>query len=292
MSSILRRFAAVLAGLAAWATAQAAWADPPVWIVKSKTAQVVLFGSIHVLPPNLAWEPPALKVALAQATDVWFELQVDPQTEALTAQIATKVGVLAPDQSLFRLLPPEVSQRMSKVAETYQVSPVLLDRLQPWLAEIALAGAAYRKAGAATDSGVELTVQAEAPAHAVRHAFETPQEQLDLFSTSPFDQQVASLDETLKEMQDDPDEYMTLLKAWLAGDTAGLDREALAPLRTVSPDLFRRVVTERNAHWTAVLDQALKGRGRSVVVVGVGHLVGKDGVPARLRALGYSVEGP
>jgi uncharacterized protein YbaP (TraB family) len=292
MSSSFRRWAAAIAGLALWALAGSAWADPPIWVVKSKTAQVVLFGSVHVLPPNLAWEPVALKVALAQATDVWFELPVDPQTEAETAQIATHLGVLAPDQSLFRLLPPEVSQRMSKVAESYQVSPVLLDRLQPWLAEIALAGAAYRKAGAAADSGVELTIQAEAPAHAARHAFETPQEQLDLFSTSPFDQQVASLNETLKEMQDDPDEYMTLLKAWLDGDVAGLDREALAPLRTVSPDLFRRVVTERNAHWTQVLDLALKGKGRSVVVVGVGHLVGPGGVPARLRALGYSVEGP
>jgi uncharacterized protein YbaP (TraB family) len=28
------------------------------------------------------------------------------------------------------------------------------------------------------------------------------------------------------------------------------------------------------------------------VVVGVGHLIGPDGVPARLRALGYSVTGP
>jgi hypothetical protein len=36
----------------------------------------------------------------------------------------------------------------------------------------------------------------------------------------------------------------------------------------------------------------MKGHGRTVVVVGVGHLIGPDGVPARLRALGYSVTGP
>lgn len=292
MKRLIRRWVAALTALSVLAFATAACADPPVWVVKSKTAQVVLFGSVHVLPPGLAWEPPALKQALAHATDLWFELPVDPQTEAATAQLATRIGVLAPDQSLFRLLPPDVSQRMSQVAESYQVSPMLLDRLQPWLAEIALAGAAYKKYGAAADSGVELTVQSETPAKALRHAFETPDEQLHMFSTSPFDEQVASLDETLKEMRDDPDEYETLLKAWLSGDVAGLDREALAPLKKVSPDLFQRIVSDRNAHWTAVLDQALKGKGRSVVVVGVGHLVGDGGVPARLRALGYSVQGP
>ena len=78
----------------------------------------------------------------------------------------------------------------------------------------------------------------------------------------------------------------------MAGDLTALDRDALRPLRRASPGLFARLVTARNARWTAELDRRLKGRGRTVVVVGVGHLIGKDGLPARLRALGYSVEGP
>ena len=47
--------------------------------------------------------------------------------------------------------------------------------------------------------------------------------------------------------------------------------------------VFRRLVTDRNAAWTAPLDRRLKGRGRTVVVVGVGHLVGDEGLPARLN---------
>ena len=93
-------------------------------------------------------------------------------------------------------------------------------------------------------------------------------------------------------MDEKPDEFQTLVKAWVDGDIAALEREALAPLRKSSPELFRRLVTERNARWAQVLDQRLKGHGRTVVVVGVGHLIGPDGVPARLRALGYSVTGP
>jgi uncharacterized protein YbaP (TraB family) len=85
---------------------------------------------------------------------------------------------------------------------------------------------------------------------------------------------------------------MKLVRAWMAGDTAGLDREALEPMRKASPGLFRRLVTERNEAWIRTLDARLKGRGRTVVVVGVGHLIGQGGLPARLRALGYSVTGP
>ena len=62
--------------------------------------------------------------------------------------------------------------------------------------------------------------------------------------------------------------------------------------RAAAPGLYARLVTERNERWLTTLKARLDGSGRTVVVVGVGHLVGQDGLPARLRALGYSVEGP
>lgn len=282
-----------LAGaLAALVTAGAARAQPPVWVVSDKDSQVVLFGSVHVLPKGLDWQPPALKAALAKADDLWFELPIDPATEAETGRLAAQLGVLPPDQSLFKLLPPEQSARLARVGQAWGVDAVLLDRLQPWLAEIALAGAAYRKAGAGGDDGVEKIIAAAAPPHAALRAFETPQQQLSILSGASQAEQLASLAETLKEMEEDPDEFTTLVKAWMAGDLAALDREALAPLKSAAPGLFKRLVTDRNDRWTKALEQRLKGKGRTVVVVGVGHLIGEGGLPARLRALGYSVKGP
>lgn len=270
----------------------AALAEPPVWVVKDKDSEVVLFGSIHVLPPGLDWAPPVLDRALRNADDIWFELPIDPKSEAETGALATRVGVLAPDGSLFKLLPPTDAALMSKVAAALDVSPAVLDRLQPWLAEIALAGGAYRRMGADAENGVEKTIGALATPKAQRKAFETPAEQIALLSGGPVDEQIASLHETLKELDEQPDEFTTLVRAWLNGDVAALDREALAPIRESSPTLFKRLVLDRNARWTQVLDARLKGRGRTVVVVGIGHLIGPDGVPARLQALGYSVTGP
>jgi uncharacterized protein YbaP (TraB family) len=284
--------AAAIGTLAALILTGPAAAEPPVWIVRGKTSEIVLFGSVHVLPPGLDWEPAALKRAIAQADDIWFELPIDPAAEAETARLATTLGVLPPDQSLFKLLPREDAERMARVAQAYDASPMLLDRLKPWLAEIALAGAAYRKAGAVTGLGVEQALSAEAPRSAKRRAFETPAEQLAIFADTPMSEQLASLRETLKEMEAKPDEFATLVHAWVSGDMAGLDHEALEALRKASPDLFRRVVTERNDRWVKVLQARLKGHGQAVVVVGVGHLVGPGGLPARLRALGYSVQGP
>ena len=289
---MIRLFRIFVGGLAALAVAGAAAARPPLWIIRDKDSQLLLFGSIHVLPPGLDWTPPALVHALKAADDLWFELPIGAKTEADTASLASQAGVLAPDQSLFKLLPVDDVARLNRVAALYNVSPALLDRLQPWLAEIALAGAAYRQAGAEAASGVEKSISALAGPRATRRAFETSAEQISLLSGGLPAEQIASLHETMVELEDQPDEFMALVRAWMHGDVAALDREALDPVRKTSPSLFRRVVTERNARWTQVLDARLKGHGRTVVVVGVGHLIGSDGLPARLRALGYSVTGP
>ena len=172
------------------------------------------------------------------------------------------------------------------------MDPAGLDRLKPWLAEVVLAGAVYRKSGAGVESGVEKSVSAQAPARAARRALETPAEQIAVLDDTPIVDQIASLRDSMHEIETDPKAFEALVGAWMAGNVKAIDREALQPIRRASPGLFRRLVSDRNARWAKLLDQRLKGSGRSVVVVGVGHLVGAGSLPQRLRTLGYSVSGP
>jgi uncharacterized protein YbaP (TraB family) len=296
MSRLSRRIGAVAAAfgllLASCAAPEAARAQPPVWVVSDADSELVLFGSVHILPPGLDWRPAPLSRALAAADDVWFELPVDPAAEAEVARLAGERGVLPPDGSLFALLTAAEQVQLARVAESYGVEASTLDRLQPWLAEVALGAAAFRRFGAGAEHGVEKAVSAAAPARAGRRAFETPAEQIALFADTPLEEQLAALRETLQELEDEPDAFAQMVAAWMAGDLDGLDREVLEPLRRSAPNFYRRLVTERNVRWTETLDQRLKGEGRTVVVVGMGHLIGSDGLPARLRALGYKVTGP
>lgn len=280
------------AAVAALLLVSPALAKPPVWIVRDADSEMVIFGSVHVLPEGLDWEPEALSVALARTDDLWFELPMDPGSEIEIARIAASKGMLPPDKSLYDLLSPKAKARLTKAAIRFRMAPGMIDRLEPWYAEVALAGAEFREAGANADSGVEKTLSAQAPPTARRRAFETPEQQIDMFDTAPVEAQVASLEESLAQLGHDRQSYDSLVRAWMSADVAGLDKNALQPLRNASPEIYRRVVVERNTAWTRTLDERLKGSGRTVVVVGVGHLIGPGGVPARLRALGYSVEGP
>jgi uncharacterized protein YbaP (TraB family) len=282
----------LVAGLSAWLVAGAAAAQPPVWVVRSGSASVVLFGSVHILPPGLDWEPPALTAALAKANDLWFEIPLDPASSATASRLALAQGLQPPGDSLSAELSPKARAHLARVARSAGVSLDSLERLRPWLAEITLSLAVYAQVHAAADQGVERQIDQLAPKSVPRRALETTEQQIDYLSEAPMADQVASLEETLGELDDGPASYERIVTVWMAGDAAGLTREALRPMMRAAPGEYRSLVVARNRRWVDQIVTRLAGTGEAVMVVGVGHLAGPDSVPALLRARGFSVEGP
>lgn len=285
------RLAACL--LAALAVASSALAKPPVWVVSDRDSEMVLFGSVHLLPSGMDWRPEALDDALKTADDLWFEAPVGEAADREASDQALKLGALPPGQPLTALLPRRDAGRLKAAAAQFGVDMRLLDTFEPWLAEALLVQRALaREFGAYGDYGVEDVIHAAARPEAERRAFATNAEHIDLLDGMAMDDQVASLRRTLRELKHARKDFTALLNAWMRGDLKWIQREAVEPERREAPASFRRLVTDRNARWTSTLDQRLKGKGRTVVVVGMGHMIGPEGLPSRLRALGYSVKGP
>lgn len=283
---------ALAAFAAALVLAGPARADPPIWVVRDADSELVLFGSVHLLPPGLAWRTAALDAALKNADDLWLELPVDDAAQAKGARLAQQRMYLPKGQTLDGQLSKAGRARLRRLAPKLGLSADAMQRLRPWMAEVTLTVAMAERAGATRGGGVEQSIVADPNLAARREAFETVEQQVAMFADAPAREQALSLEDTMKEIEDDPASYDRLAKAWAASDLKTLQREALDPLRRQSPAVFKRLVTDRNRAWTARVVERLKGSGHTVVVVGAAHLIGPQGLPQRLRALGYRVEGP
>jgi uncharacterized protein YbaP (TraB family) len=279
-------------GLAVLWSAPPAFAAPPIWTVRTAKATLVLFGSVHLLPPGLDWRPPALDQALGEATELWFELPINAESDELAAATAMRRGALPAGGRLATLLTPDADDKLRAAAAALNLSPEAVERMRPWLADLTLSVADDALSGANASDGVEEQVERAAPATAARRAFETAPQQIEFLAGAPLADQIASLNWTLSEITDDPQSYRRIVGEWLAGDVAGLERDADAPLADVSPRLYRRLIIERNRRWAKVIEARLAAGGVIVVIVGVGHLIGPDSLPAMLRAKGLEVDGP
>jgi uncharacterized protein YbaP (TraB family) len=260
--------------------------------VHARHATVILFGSIHLLPPGLDWQPPALTQALTQANEIWFELPIDAKTAVTAQQLVVTKGMLPKGGDLYSQLTAVDAQRLRAASELVGLPPALVGSMRPWLAEVTLSIAQDSKAGGAAAEGVDQQISDHVAPSIRRRAFETPTQQIDYLAAAPVADQITSLDETLSEIADDPDIYNRVVKAWLAGDLDALRKDALEPLAKSSPTMFRRLITDRNRRWARILGRRLRGDGVIVVVVGTAHLLGPEGVPALLRSSGFDVEGP
>jgi uncharacterized protein YbaP (TraB family) len=285
-----RALAALAAGLAL--VAAPARALPPVWTVHGPRGEIVLFGSAHLLPKGVDWRPAALTAALARADEIWFEMPLDAATSQDAARLAARLGALPAGDGLWSHLGAGVRARVERAAAAVGVAPETLTPLRPWMADLVLSLAADARAGADPADGVEARLAAEAPPGARRRAFETAQDQIGFLAGGDLAEQLASLDETAREIVDSPGLYRSTIAAWLAGDLASLRRDDLAPLKAAAPGAYRRLIVDRNRRWARTLLALSRRPGVTVVVVGVGHLIGRDGVPARLRRMGLSVDGP
>jgi uncharacterized protein YbaP (TraB family) len=280
--------------LAGWLVLAAggAWARPPLWIAHGPHATLYLFGSIHILPPGFTWAPGPLVAALPRAREIWFELPIDADTDIAAESLTARYGYLPVKDRLASHLTADQDDRLNHVAARLGLDREAVERMRPWLAEVTLSLTVDERDGATASQGVEQQLQALAPISVRRRAFETPAEQISFLAGAALPDQIASLDETLHEITDDPKAYDRMLREWMAGDLGKLEADALEPLRRTSPALYRSLLTDRNGRWADRLRRRLQGRGVVIVVVGIGHLIGPEGVPAKLRAMGFSVEGP
>jgi len=284
VASLVLAAVTILSALAA----RPAAAEPAMWTIRDSDSTIVLFGSVHLLPEGLKWRTPALDAALAAADDIWFET---PTEGGESAMLARRYGTLPAGDSLTARLTPKGRERLERLADRYGLSPAALDGSRPWLVDLTLSVAALVAEGAIADAGVERTLADAAPG-AKRRYFETPEEQIGFLAGAPEADQLLSLEETLRQLDEEPTVFAELIRAWVQGDQAGLERLGVTPIRKLSPVLYERLLAGRNRRWAEAIIERLAGSGESVIVVGAGHLTGPDSVPALLRAKGIRVEGP
>ena len=270
----------------------AALAEPPIWVVRDHDSTITLFGSVHILPAGVNWRPKALDTALERADDVWFEIPFDPATQLAASQSAIKRAMLPEGQSLMAQLDAATKARLVRVAGAHNLPVAYLDKLRPWMADIVLSQAFIDRRGARVSEGVEQVISRGLPETVKRRAFETPEQQLSMLAGAPVKDQIAMLAETLRSIEEEPEAFDDLVALWLGNDAKGIADEAMGPLKETSPYLYEVLVRQRNTAWVKQITRRLAGSGDTVVVVGVGHLVGPDSVPAMLRARGVKVAGP
>jgi hypothetical protein len=249
------------------------------WRVEGPNGPVYLFGTVHGGIDG-TWDefPGDARTALEESEVVVLEADLE---NAGAAAIQARDKMMYPaNQSLKDELGEEA---FSRLVEELGTPGTVLERLRPWAAYAELTRK-WLPAGTAVDQLVQ--------AHGKKldkdfRYIETIPQQIDILARAV---SVDVLRDTLQRTDEMKQEQSALIDAYKAGDAARIEEVAFdAEEIERFPTLYETLFDERNEAWMKDLEQYLK-RGDVFVAVGVGHLVGEDGLVARLEARGYEVE--
>jgi uncharacterized protein YbaP (TraB family) len=266
-------------------------ANPAVWRTGDVDTTVYLFGTVHVLPPELEWRTPKIDGVLAEAKAVYFETDLDPAPNDILP-VLQKLGMYPPSERLSDKLSEEDRAALQKAAGELGLPAFQLDAMKPWLAGITIAEAMVTKAGYDVNSGVErkLAPTAIAAGKEIRK-LETVEQQLLAFAEVPETAQLRFLMDGVRQMNEEPVILGEMVKAWAAGDVARLEHIMIEEDFREMPEIYDALLVKRNADWARKIDRLAKDEaGTFFIAVGAAHLVGKDSVIEMLKPLGLVAE--
>jgi uncharacterized protein YbaP (TraB family) len=275
-------FALLLAAVPAVANAA-----PALWQVSDGDSKVWLFGSIHVLTPDVQWRTPLFDQTLKQADQVYFEADIGPLGQLGLVIQSIKMGLSKPEPWLARLDAGHVDA-MSADLEKIGLTLPQLQNYPLWLADAMVEETAIEKHGYQPALGVDSILQGELPKERKAY-FETAVQQMEMLAADPQDRQVARFVQTVDGLDKLPEQLDAMTKVWADGKGDELAAQ-IADDPSMDAAFAQTMVHDRNAKWVTSIEGLLADNHQDLIVVGAAHLSGDGSVIDLLGKAGFTVQ--
>lgn len=257
-------------------------ADPALWVIKDADTTIYLFGTVHLMKPEVQWFDGGVKAAYDASSEIVFEL-VEPDPATMQGLITT-MAIDRDGPPLTQKLSPKTAVAYKKAMESLNVPYASFEQFEPWFVSTLLGIMPLQKYGFSTDSGVEKVLGAAAKRDRKKViGLETPEQQLGFFDTLPEPQQIKFLEQMIKDLPNYGKLINGMVDNWSAGKSEKLGSTLNKSMKK-SPELNKILLNDRNARWSEWIAKRMEQPGTVFIGVGAGHLAGKDSVQAKLKS--------
>jgi hypothetical protein len=211
------------------------------------------------------------------------------QSDELQKVIATQ-GTFADGQTLKNVVTPETWNSVEAYCKKSGLPVACVSHLKPWLFTVMLAGLELRKLGVSSE-GADLHYYKLATTRGkTTGELETFEQHVAYITRLGAGHESEMIAKSLEDVDEIPAIMIKLLAAWRTGDVAQIDELMIREMRAKYPSILQDLLVSRNEAWLPKIEALLATPEVEFVLVGAGHLAGEEGLLARLRAHGYTLE--
>jgi uncharacterized protein YbaP (TraB family) len=259
----------------------------PMWVVEKAGTRVYLVGSMHVLPRSVSPARPALLHAFNDSQRVYFEIATIAGTNPKVDKFFKQYGTYKGPDKLQRHLTADAKDMVGLILPLFHLRWQDVENHKPWLLGMRLQQSLLQSSGFAAAKGVDEYFESLARKKGKPiSGLETPEQQLGFFTNMSDTEQCAALINDIEGLVWLRQDLEVMGKLWKLGAVDQFEQGLAAQQ---SSKLGKRLFRDRNLRWLPQVLSQIEGKENAMVIVGMGHLVGRDGLVRLLRARGYKV---
>ena len=290
VSFLLAFFFTTKLGLHAKSTAVQQTHKSCLWSIQTQSNKFYLLGSLHVLKQDAYPLAPAIGNAYADSRKIVFETDIAALQEPAVQAKMLQLGLYPEGQNLLQNLDGSTRLLLEKKMNAMGLPLEQFARFKPWFIALTLATLELQRLGFNPNYGLDVHFFNKASTDAKEIGFlESAEFQLNLLGNMVKKDQIAFLNQTLKDLEVVSELAADLVKFWKAGNASGL-HELLYKSFKDYPDIHDRLLIQRNKKWVEEIEVLMRENKNILFVVGAGHLVGPQSVVDLLEKRGYKLK--
>ena len=280
-----------MAGFSSCASTSAAKAETgsSVWKISKNGQTLFLGGSVHILREQDFPLPPEFDRAFEESAALILEADISQAENEETAAVIAALMLLPEGQTLESLLSADVYGQLADKCAEFGIAIEALARFKPALVINLLTVLEIQQFGF-VQQGVDMYYLAKAQeAGKELGFFETLEEQILMLAGMGDGYEDDFVRYSLGEFGESESEITALVSDWRQGVPAAAEA-SLTSMKDQWPVIYQELVLRRNAAWLPRIEAYLASEPVELVIVGLMHLHGDDGLLRQLMNSGCTVE--
>ncbi len=267
-----------------------AQADSAVWRVSKGADQLFIGGTVHMLPPAQYPLPAEFDAAFQHSDVVVLETDLAPMQDQSSAASLQQQLMYPPGTTLSSNLAAKTRQQLLEILQRHRLSLPQIEQFRPCMLVTQLTLLELQQ-HQFTSPGVDQHYLTLAQQQNKTLKYLEPIEfQLTLLASLGEGREDLFLQHALADVSDTADMMAKALSAWRTGDLAAVEQLVLAPVKLADVQTYQQMFVARNQAWLPQIQALFGNKEQELVLVGLGHLAGSEGVLALLQQAGYQVE--
>jgi len=264
-------------------------ADTSLWKVQLHKSVTYIGGTCHVLRKMDYPLPEEFVKAYEDSDVIVFETQLEELNSPKTQEMIIRKGIYNDELSLDKVLSTQTYDRLRQYCEALGIPVFSLNKLKPSMVVLTLLGLELQKLGI-NQTGVDHYFHHKATMDGKKiEGLESVNEQIEFVLSMGQGSEDDFIDHSIKDLKKTRQIISELISAWKQGHEDKLYKLYIAPMKKDYPNLYATLIAERNREWLPKIERYLRTPQNEFILVGVGHLVGEDGIIDHLRRSGYRI---